>query len=68
MINLNQSTLDFSIPLELECIQKKYAQLKRNNNLQGQQHLYRLLVNINRSMINLETESDYLSSYNSFDR
>lgn len=68
MIDLNQSTLDFAIPLELKSIQDKYAQLKRKNDLENQQYLYRMLVDINRNIIHLEEESDYLSSYNSFDR
>ncbi|MEM8717698.1 MAG: hypothetical protein AAGE84_00105 [Cyanobacteria bacterium P01_G01_bin.39] len=68
MKDLNQSTLNFSIPLELECIQKKYAQLKRKNDLDSQQYLYQMLVDINRNISDLEEESDYLALYSSFDR
>ncbi len=68
MIDLNQSTLNFSIPLELECIQKKYDQLKKKNDLNSLQDLYRMLVDINRNIVDLEDESKYLSLYNSFDR
>ena len=68
MIDLNQSTLNFSIPLELECIHKKYAQLKKNNDLKSLQDLYRMLVNVNCNIVDLEEESHYLSLYNSFDR
>ncbi len=68
MINLNQSTLDFSIPNELEIIQKKYNELQKNHDLEAQQYLYRLLVEMNRKLTNVEAEIDYFSSYDLFDR